>query len=99
MRVMRVSPSLTASPAPMCSAPVTIVRSLSTSNARPSLPDAPLAVDRAAARLEADRDDRGEQQGRCDEQRRAGDDHVEDAARHQRVPSGGVQPAGVPWRR
>jgi hypothetical protein len=31
-RVIRVSPSSTARPAPICSAPVTIVRSLTTSN-------------------------------------------------------------------
>jgi hypothetical protein len=63
------------------------------------LAHAPLAVDRAAARLQADGDDRDEQEGRRDEQRRSGNDHVEYAARHQRVPSGGLQPAGVPWRR
>jgi hypothetical protein len=37
-RVIRVSPSSTAMPAPMCSAPETIVRSLSTSKTWPSLP-------------------------------------------------------------
>ena len=37
-RVIRASPSLTAMPAPMLSAPLTIVRSLSMSNSRPSLP-------------------------------------------------------------
>ena len=37
-RVIRGSPSFTASPAPMCSAPDTIVRSLSSSKVRPSLP-------------------------------------------------------------
>ena len=37
-RVMRASPVSTAIPAPMCSAPATIVRSLSTSNSRPRRP-------------------------------------------------------------
>ena len=37
-RVMRLSPSSTASPAPIFSAPETIVRSLRTSNGAPSLP-------------------------------------------------------------
>ena len=52
MRVMRASPSSTARPAPMRSAPETIVRSFSTSNSRAVLADAPLAVDRVAGRLQ-----------------------------------------------
>ena len=61
-RVMRESFSLTASPAPMCSAPSTIVRSFSTSNGSPSQPDAPLAVDRMPGGLQADGDHREREQ-------------------------------------
>ena len=62
-------------------------------------PDPALAVEGRTARLERDRDDRGEQDRRGDDQPGGGREQVEGAAQHQRVPSGGAQPAGVPWRR
>ncbi len=59
--------------------------------------DATLAVERAAARLDADGEHRREQHRRGHEQDPRGGDHVERTP--HRVPSGGAQPAGVPWRR
>jgi hypothetical protein len=62
------------------------------------LADAPLAVDHAAARLQPDRQRREREQRRRQHERRPGQRDVERAAGHQRVPSAGSQPAGVPWR-
>ena len=65
----------------------------------PVLAHPALAVERAAARLEDDGEDRdGEHRG-GDDERGERDGDVEGAARvHQRVPSAASQPAGVPWR-
>ena len=60
--------------------------------------DAALAVDRPAARLEADGDDRECEHRRGRREHRERHDDVEGAAAHQRVPSAASQPAGVPWR-
>jgi hypothetical protein len=90
---MRASPALTASPAPMCSAPETEhLERLAV------LADAALAVDDGARRLEADRDRAGRDQRRADDERGGGDDDVEEA-RDQRVPSAFSHSAGVPVRR
>jgi hypothetical protein len=67
------------------------------------LADAALAVDRVALALQADRDHREQEERRGEQERGPGHGDVEGAAEHgaaraQRVPSGGAQPAGVPWR-
>jgi hypothetical protein len=61
--------------------------------------DAALAVDRRPRGLQADRQDRHQQQRRGEHERERRDDDVEQPPSHQRVPSGGAQPTGVPWRR
>ena len=81
-RVTRESFASIARPAPMCSAPSTIVRSLSTSNRPPVHADAPLPVDDRPGRLQPDRDHRRRQHGRGERQRERGDDDVECTADH-----------------
>ena len=87
--MIRGSPSLTARPEPIDSAPATIVRSLRTSNALAVLADAALAVDRVALGLEADRDDREREDRAGQRERGRGDEDVE------RAPSPGAL-GGVP---
>ena len=94
---MRGSPSTTASPRPALGAgdhraELEEVEGLAVA------PDAPLAEQRGAARPEADGDDRRQQDRAGEDERGRGRDEVEGAPAH-RVPSGGAQPAGVPWRR
>ena len=72
---MRESPWSTANPAPILSAPTTIVRSFSSSKSTPSLPDARLPVEHGPAVLELDRErGDGEQRARDDEPGRGRDD-------------------------
>ena len=98
--MIRASPASTARPAPIRSAPATIVRSLSTSNSRAVAADAALAVDRRARgvssriAIAATREQR-----RARARARVAATTTSSGAADHRVPSGASQPAGVPWRR